>query len=310
VPQDSVYYKARIHFADGTTITLADNRADPWYQLYSGPVVKLYCTDFETTDPFSEGWTAGTDDSDTHAWQWGTPTGGPNDPHAAYSGSKILALGLDGNYQPKQHTWLKSPVVNIGQYSDVRLQYRRWLTVEDGHFDDAEITANGKKAWNNFNSDMGDASVTHHVDKEWRFQDVPLSGYFNGHTVQVGWDLTSDEGLEMGGWQLDDVCIVANPYAICGDGVKTATEQCDKGADNQDKPDVCRTDCRLPACGDGILDNGEQCDNGPNSPTCNDKCVLVDDGGGCCSASGGEAGSLALAGCVGMLLLRRRRTRA
>ncbi|HEX5058367.1 MAG TPA: hypothetical protein VFV99_03360 [Kofleriaceae bacterium] len=307
-PQDSVYYKAVVHFVDGSTMELADNRADPWYQLYSGPTVKLYCTDFESTDPFADGWTAGTDNNPDHFWQWGVPTSGAYDPHAAFSGQKILALGLNGNYMPKQHTWAKTPVINIGQYSDVRLHYRRWLTVEDNHFDQATINANGKKAWNNFDSAQGDSSAVHHVDREWRFQDVPLSGYFSGHNVQVSWDLTSDEGLELGGWQLDDVCIVANPYSICGDGVRTPTEQCDNGAANQDKPDVCRTDCRLPTCGDSIVDMGEECDEGSDGTMrCTDKCTIIDEGGGCCSANGGEVGSLSLAGLVGLLLLRRRR---
>jgi hypothetical protein len=307
-PQDSVYYKARVHFADGSTMTLADNMADPWYQLYSGPTVKLYCTDFEA-DPFSDGWTAGTDGAEEHAWAWGTPTTGANDPHAAFSGTGILALGLNGNYQPKQRTWAKTPVIDIGQYSDVRLHYRRWLTVEDGHFDQATITANGKAAWNNYNSDKGDSSAIHHVDREWRFHDVALSGYFSGHSVQVGFDITSDEGLELGGWQLDDVCVVANPYSICGDGVKTPTEQCDNGPANADKPDVCRTDCHVPTCGDNILDSSEECDEGgAGTDACSDHCTIVDDGGGgCCSANGGEVGSLSLAGCVSLLLLRRRR---
>ena len=193
----------------------------------------------------------------------------------------------------------------------MRLHYRRWLTVEDGHFDQAIVTANGKKAWNNYNSDQGDSSAIHHVDREWRFHDVPLSGYFTGHSVQVGFDLTSDEGLELGGWQVDDVCIVANPYSICGDGVKSITEQCDSGAANQDKADVCRTDCHVPTCGDNIIDTGEACDEGEaGTESCSDKCVVIDtDGGGCCSANGGEVGSLSLAGFVGLLLLRRRRRR-
>jgi hypothetical protein len=306
--QDSVFYQARIHFADGSTMTLPDNWADEFYQLYGGPTVKLYCTDFESTDPFSDGWVAGVDNNPEHPWEWGTPTAGASDPHAAFSGSKILAMKLDGNYSPKQRAFIKTPVVDIGQYSDVRLHYRRWLAVEDHHFDQALITANGKKAWNNHDSDKGDSSAKHHIDREWRFQDVALSGYFSGHSVQVGWEIVSDEGLELGGWHLDDVCIVANPYAICGDGVKTATEQCDTGVDNQDKPDVCRTDCRLPTCGDLILDSKEQCDEGPDgTDTCSMKCEIIDIGDtGCCSSSGGT-GSLVLGGVAGMLLLRRRR---
>ena len=306
-PQDSVSYKARIDFADGSTLTLADNMADRYYQLYQGPTVNLYCTDFESTDPFSDGWTTGIDDLDTTNWEWGVPTGGATDPHAAFSGTHILAQVLNGDYTPKQRSWVKMPPIDIGQYSDVRLQYRRWLASEDSHFDQAKITANDKKAWINFTADMGDSSSTHHVDKEWRFHDVPLSSHFTGHTVTVGFEITSDEGLELGGWQLDDVCIVANPYSICGDGVKNPYEQCDNGAANKDAPDVCHTDCRLPTCGDSFVDSQEECDDGAmGSTTCSDKCMHIDDGGGCCSSSGGR-GSVALAALCGMLLLRRRR---
>lgn len=310
-PQDIVYYQAIVYFSDGSALTLPDNFADPWYQTYSGPTVKLYCTDFESADPFAEGWTAGTDETDQTDWQWGTPTGGASDPHAPFSGTHIFAQKLDGDYQPKQHTWLKAPPIVTGQYSDVHLQYRRWLAVEDGHFDQARITANDTKAWGNYDSDNGDSSAIHHVDREWRFQDVALSGYFRGHAVTVGWELNSDEGLELGGWQLDDVCIVANPNSICGDGVKSKTEQCDSGPDNRDAADVCRTDCRLPMCGDSIVDSGEECDEGAGgTDTCSSTCAIIEPpDGGCCSASGGEGSSLLLAGCVGLLVVRRRRRR-
>ncbi|HSD91029.1 MAG TPA: MYXO-CTERM sorting domain-containing protein, partial [Kofleriaceae bacterium] len=304
--QESIFYKARVKFADGSSMTLADNLADPYYQLYQGRTVKLYCTDFES-DPFADGWTTGTDSGAESPFQWGSPTAGPTDPHAAYSGTQILAQRLDGDYNAKEHAWVKTPVVDIGQYSDVRLQYRRWLAVEDSHFDQAEIKANGKKAWINYTGDNGDSSSIHHVDKEWRFHDVPLSGYFRGHSVQVSFDLTSDEGLELGGWQMDDVCVVANPYAICGDGVRTSTEQCDNGALNKDAADVCRTDCHLPTCGDAIVDSTEECDDGAATETCSATCKIIQPAdGGCCSASGGP-GALVLAGGVGLLLLRRRR---
>ncbi|HUS30985.1 MAG TPA: choice-of-anchor J domain-containing protein [Kofleriaceae bacterium] len=307
--QESIYYKARVKFADGSSMTLADNLADPYYQLYQGRTVKLYCTDFESTDPFAEGWTTGTDKEGASPFEWGTPTTGPTDPHAAFSGSKIVAQKLDGDYNAEQDAWLKTPVIDIGQYSDVRLHYRRWLAVEDGHFDKAQIMANGKKAWQNYDSDLGDSSAIHHVDREWRFHDVPLSGYISGHTAQVTFDLASDAGLELGGWHIDDVCIVANPYAICGDGVRTRTEQCDNGGMNADVADTCHTDCHLPTCGDSIIDSDEECDDGALTDTCSSMCKIIEPvDTGCCSASGG-GGSITLAGAVGMLLLRRRRRR-
>jgi hypothetical protein len=305
-PQGTVLYRVNVKFQDGSSFVLADNRADPYYQLYTGRTVKLYCTDFET-DPFAAGWTTGTDDGMPSPWQWGSPPGtGATDPHVAFSGSRILAMGLGTDYLPKSHSWAETPEIDIGRYTDVRVQYRRWLSVEDSHFDQAQVLANGTRAWINFTDNMGDNSATAHLDREWRFHDVPLSPYFLGHKLKVRWDLKSDPGLEFGGWQLDDVCIVANPNSICGDGVKTSTEQCDNGGSNADLADTCRTDCRLPACGDGIQDTGEECDDGSaGSPECSTKCKALSlSGGGCCSSSGGT-GSVVLALLVGIVLVSR-----
>jgi uncharacterized protein (TIGR03382 family) len=205
------------------------------------------------------------------------------------------------------------PPIDVGQWSDVRLQFRRWLAVEDSYYDKARITANGEQAWINYSQDRGDASAIHHVDREWAFQDVRVSGYARGHTLQLGFELASDEGLHFGGWHLDDLCVVANVSSVCGDGVKTATEECDEGDANSNARGArCRTYCRLGGCGDEIVDGGEECDDGPaGSERCTPQCTRVDgDGGGCCSAGSspvGAAGSAALGALVGMMLLRRRR---
>ena len=308
-PQNSVSFEMLATFTAGTALTLADNYADPFYQLYTGHTKTLYCTDFEDGDPFAAGWTSGTNVDMPSLWAWGTPTSGTTDPHAAYSGTHILALGLNGEYRPKEQTWVQMPEIDVGQYSDVRVQYRRWLAVEDSHYDQARVTANGTKAWQNSTQNIGDSSSRHHIDREWRFHDVSVSPYFFGHKLTVGWDLTSDEGLELGGWAIDDVCVVANPFSICGDGAKSATEDCDNGPDNVDAPDKCRTDCRLPACGDGITDLTEECDAGlAGSPTCSPQCKLIDiPSAGCCSTTGGGAGSLVLGGLVALLWWRPRR---
>jgi cysteine-rich repeat protein len=145
------------------------------------------------------------------------------------------------------------------------------------------------------NSNQSTSSTVDHVDKEWRFQDVQLAQYYIGHSIQIGWDLTSDSGLEFGGWTLDDVCVVANPESICGDGIVSPTEECDDGSANADVPNACRTYCRRPRCGDLIVDGGEQCDDGPNgSPSCTSHCEsIADDSSGCATAP--NAGWLALA---------------
>jgi len=305
----TVLYQASIVFKDGSVLTLPDNLADPYYQVYEGETVPLYCTDFET-DPFAAGWTTGTNDSSPSPWVWGAPTAGATDPHAAFSGSHAMVQVLNGDYAPKSSSYVRMPPIDIGQWSDVHLQYRRWLAVEDSHFDQARVTVGGIQAWVNFTANMGDSSATQHIDREWRFHDVPVSGYQTGHRLDIAWDLTSDEGLQFGGWALDDVCVVANVNSVCGDGVVSAHEQCDDGPGNADVPDACRTYCQMPACGDQIVDKGEECDTGPTGDgICTADCKLVKPPslGGCCSASRGAGGSWVLAVAVLGLALRRRR---
>jgi hypothetical protein len=305
----TVQYQATVVFKDGSVLTLPNNLADPYYQVYEGDTVALYCTDFES-DPFAAGWTTATNDSSPSPWVWGVPGGGATDPHAAFSGSHALVQALDGDYAPKSSSYVRMPRIDIGAWSDVHLQYRRWLAVEDSHFDQARITVGGQQAWGNFTANMGDSSSTQHLDREWRFHDVPLSGYQPGHSLDIAWDLTSDEGLQFGGWALDDVCVVANVNSVCGDGVLGPHEECDDGPANADAPDACRTYCQSPTCGDKIIDHGEECDGGPaGDGDCTADCKLVKPPslGGCCSATRGAGGSWALAAAALGLVLRRRR---
>ncbi|MCW5801577.1 MAG: M36 family metallopeptidase, partial [Deltaproteobacteria bacterium] len=311
---ESVFYSATVNFVDGSTMTLPDNMADKDYQTYQGNTVKLYCTDFEK-NPFLDGWKTGAKDGKPSPWQWGTPTGigGATDPPSAYSGSKILAQVLDGDYLSASSSYAQLPDINVGQYSDVRLQFRRWLAVEDSEFDQARVTVNGQQAWVNFTAKKGQSSAIHHIDKEWRFTDVALSYHTVGHTMKIAFDLTTDEGLQLGGWQIDDLCVVANTASICGDGVRQTFEQCDEGEANADVAGAtCRTWCQRPKCGDFIVDGNEECDAGPGGDgSCSELCrIIPEENVGCCSANGGTAGPLALSLFAGAWLFRPRRRRS
>ena len=310
---DVTYYQARIGFSDTSEMTLPDNLADQFYSVYSGVTVPLYCTSFDS-DPFAAGWTTGAGEGAESPWKWGAPAGGATDPPAAFNGTNVLAMNLAGDYAAKSTSFVELPEIDVGRWTDVHLQYRRWLAVEDAHFDQAQVTVNGERAWVNFDSNKGDSSSIHHIDREWRFHDVGVSGYAYGSKLKIGFDLTSDEGLQLGGWQIDDLCVVANVNSICGDGVKTATEECDDGDANLDAPGKCRTYCRLPACGDRIVDTNEACDDGVDgSDDCSDTCQPKDGStlGGCCSSSRGAGGAIALGALVGaMLVVPRRRRRA
>ncbi|MBL9026673.1 MAG: MYXO-CTERM sorting domain-containing protein [Myxococcales bacterium] len=229
-----VEYGVNVAFTEGNALNLPDNEADPWYEFFVGDVIPLYCTTFES-DPEAEGWThglaAGEPNEGADDWGWGPPRGNATngDPTAAYSGENVFGNDLvpepnyNGNYQSNIENWAKTPVVSTQGYENVRLQYRRWLNVEDAHFDKASIKSNETVVWTNLDSEQGDASNIHHKDKEWRFSDVDLSKTISPEgTVQVGFWLDTDQGLEMGGWTLDDVCIVAlqtsAPTDPCADG--------------------------------------------------------------------------------------------
>lgn len=282
-----VEYKVAVSIANGTHVDYPDNVADPLYQYYIGPLVPVYCTDFET-DPFAAGWTHQAV-SNRDDWQWGVPGGaaGSGDPAMAASGSKAIGNdlgnnGSDGMYVPSMSDFALSPVIDVSHATGVRLQYKRWLGVEDGFYDDAEVFADGQKLWSNFDTGNQDAS-TEHVDREWRFQDLDLSAQAADGSVQIKFALTSDEGLQLGGWTIDDFCIMA------------------------------RTNI-LPGCGNGTVDGAEQCDDGNNvaGDGCTESCTIepgVDPGtagGGCCSTGGSPAAPIGLGLLSAFFLLRKR----
>lgn len=289
LPGEVVEYQVRVSLGDGSLLTFPENPADPWYELFVGDVVPLYCNDFEV-NPFANGWSHGVRSGAkaNDDWQWGVlgKAHGSGDPLVAFSGKKVIgndlgANGADGLYKPETTSYVRSPVVDTKGYANVRLQYRRWLTVEDGHFDHATIYANGQAAWTNFDSDQGDGSRTHHQDKEWRFHDVDLTSLVVDGKVQVELELASDQGLHLGGWNVDDFCVVAYdpppPPPGCGDGRLDPGEACDDGAQNSDAAaDACRTTCRAPRCGDGVKDSGEACDDGNaiDGDGCDPACTL------------------------------------
>ncbi|HWN70490.1 MAG TPA: DUF4215 domain-containing protein [Haliangium sp.] len=314
----TVRYRVLVELADGGVWEFPDNVAAPYYEFYVGEMLELYCTDFES-DPFAEGWShgldGGTGNNGADDWEWGTPAGKAGDPATAFSGTHALGNdlgrdGYDGKYQAEKLNYLESPLIDVGDYSDVHIQYRRWLGAEDARWDYATIYANEYVAWRNRSSDEGNQ---HHVDSEWMFHDVPVSQLVTGNTLQVRFAMESDSGFQLGGWTIDDFCVVARPDAICGNGVADGVEQCDEGASNDDTlANACRTNCRLSFCGDGVRDNFEECDDANDDPYdgCTLTCYRTTSSSGCNSAPGAPAPAgalgLALLASLGLFLRRRR----
>ena len=307
-PADTVTeYQISATLSDATEVDFPINLADPWYQIYQGEVTELYCSGFEGAAA-AEGWTT------TGAWEQGAPMGQAGDPTAAYAGSEIFGINLAGTYKPKSSNLLTSPVIPIGDFKKVRLQYRRWLGVEDAHFDQATIIVNGLNAWRNVDSKMGDNSNLQHRDLEWRFHDIDLTPGIMDGQIQVAYQLRSDQGLELGGWNIDDFCVVgvnAVAQTACGDGELDPGESCDDG--NQTPGDGCDASCQQegedpPTTGEPTTSDASDSDassSGDTTDAVDSADALDDEGCGCRSDHPQDLAPLAL----GLLVLGLRRRR-
>ncbi len=228
------------------TETTHGGRTDQLYVFTVGDREALWCDDFESG---WGDWTHGTGlplsstSGDGDQWELGEPTGtGTFDPGEAWSGSAVLgtALADTGEYAANMQQWALSPAIQAPvEHNADRWLYalatRRWLTVEDGYFDQARIQvydgeldpsdwaadsgfdtgweapppALGETLWSNHATPTSDGASEHTLDTSWFGHDVDLRGVVTpGDPVRFAWTLASDGGLEYGGWHLDDVCVV------------------------------------------------------------------------------------------------------
>ncbi len=272
-------YRIDATMSNGSTFSYPDNPADPMYEVYLGNVQTLWCADFET-EPTD--WThmavRGSDD-----WQWAPARfGSPGDPLVAHGGTSVFGTDVigDGLYSSRSNQVAISPEIDVTGHTQVRLQYHRWLGVEDATYDSAAILVDGERLWSNQESD----GSLNHTDKEWRFHDLDLSAQAADGKVQLTFGLTSDDAFELGGWALDDVCIVTVAAAACGDGALDGGEACDDG--NTADGDGCSA-----TCADETTGGGEE----------------PGDEAGCCSSQRDPGGAALLAMVTLGLVVRRRR---
>lgn len=293
----AIEYQIDVDLASSGDLRLPANAADRWYQVYIGKTKPLYCTDFET-DPTLQGWTHGLSEGmmseGADDWEWGRANGdlSNGDPPEAYSGTHVFGNDLatqanfNGLYQGDKTNWAQSPSVPTQGEERVRLQYRRWLNVEDAHFDQATIYVNGARVWQNLDSMEGDESQTHHTDQEWRLHDLDISSFAKSGAVEVKFEIKSDRGLEMGGWTLDDFCVVAEERKV--------VDPCDDGGCGGAGGGATGSTSSTGAGGGGEADDGD-----------------VEGGCGCKVADrdGGETtrGALALLALAGAFVARKRR---
>ena len=183
------------------------------FTLYVGGLSEIYCEDFEDSDGgYTHDLISGRDEEGADDWMWGAPLGLGGDPDFAYSGNKVWGNDLgggqyNGEYQNDKHNRLSSIAIDVGDEDRLVLQYRRWLNVEDGYYDRANILANGAQVWTN-HSTTESVGTEHHRDDQWMLHSVPIEADGSGF-LTVSWEVLTDRGLTMGGWTIDDVCVYA-----------------------------------------------------------------------------------------------------
>ncbi len=277
-----VRYHVTVTLADGSSVSYPQNKADPDYQMYIGNVETIWCADFEAG---LGDWTVGGSPTQRVEWEVGMPLGLAGDPKAAHGGANVLGIDLggdDGLYSGRTTQYAESPEIDLMGHTQVRLQYWRWLNAEDGVYDQSTISVGNQTVCQNKTSPDQDSVGISHTDREWRFHDVDVSQYTAGGTLKLKFQTVSDPGYELGGWNVDDVCLViaGPPSELCGNGNVDGDEVCDDG--NTADGDGCSATCQIEG-GEGD--------------------------GGCCSAGTNPAGPLALSlFTIGLVLRRRRRT--
>ncbi len=249
-----ISYRVIATLDNAESIAYPDNPADPMYQLFVGTATPIWCERLDT-DPMWQ---------QTGAIEWDVAlpnpvNGAAGDPPAPFDGPAMLGTDLrgDGRYRPDIMTAITTPPIDASRYGRVHLQFRRWLTIEDAGLDVATIRINTAQVWANAGTP---ARSLDHVDKEWRFVDLDLTAY-RATPFTIQWTLASDPTGNLGGWNLDEICVVGlDKHPLCGDGIVDPDETCDDA--NVVDGDGCSA-----SCADEAADDGGCCSTGTDGGT-------------------------------------------
>jgi hypothetical protein len=220
----------------------------------TGPIVRLpasgeytYSTTVATSGPFNGfylenfdvsagGWTTGLISGITNDWQRGAPNGKSStvsgvfwsDPSAASSTGSIYGTDLgagtsNGRYPNNVSYWLRSPAINCTGRFGTFLRFKRWLTVEEAIYDQATILVNGVQVWQN-------PQLGNFIDSAWQTVEYSIPMADNNAAVTIEFRLTADAGLNLGGWNIDNVELGTKTIAQLPAELRMLPEQAVQGA--------------------------------------------------------------------------------
>ncbi len=211
-----VLYYIDVVTDDGGDATVPSGGDINPFSFAVGEQVELYFEDFEADDGgYTHELLEGQETEGADDWMWGTPLGMGGDPDFAYSGDHIWGNDLgggnyNGQYQNEKLNQLSSGSISVAPYNELLVQFQRWLQVEDGYYDQANVLVDGAVAWTNHatTQNLGDE---HHEDEQWALASVMADDPDLDGAIQIAWQIDSDQGLYFAGWNLDDVAVYAPP---------------------------------------------------------------------------------------------------
>jgi hypothetical protein len=219
-PGKTISYFLQFQDSSGRTQTLPAAGATAPYTFRTFRRSTFFSDGFETPSGWTSATQAGADD-----WHNQAP-GNPNhayDPAAAFEGTKCWgndlspALNWNGNYPNNVHNHLTSPTLDCSGRTGVAIVYRRWLSVEDGLYDHARIRVSndGGGSFTTVWENAAGNGTQHHVDTAWVEHAVDISALAdNQANVRVRFEMQSDPGLALGGWNVDAFSLASSNTAL------------------------------------------------------------------------------------------------
>jgi hypothetical protein len=153
------------------------------------------------------------------AWAFGVPAGGGSfngDPTSGYTGSNVYGYNLNGDYTNFMSALsLTSTPFDLTDGMGTRIEFQRWLGIEDSFFDHAavEISVDGTNwstVWTHSGGEISESA--------WSLVSYDVSSVADGQpTVWFRWVMgTTDQSQTHPGWNIDDIRILkAGPSSGC-----------------------------------------------------------------------------------------------
>lgn len=202
IPVQALSLNGIEYFIEAVNFAGSSSKTDIYPVTVSKGVKVGYTQDFETSiEGFGFGDASG-------VWQWGVPTSGPK---KAFSGTKVMATVLDGNYPNGTNSYVEMPVIDLTDTKHAVLSFAQWYKLGDwwsASFDRAEVFIGSKKS--NFTFERVKTYTMRNTT--WTTEYIDLSPYA-GDQIYVVFNLRGDFGSDEG-WYIDDIKIQAPDSTI------------------------------------------------------------------------------------------------